>query len=97
MAAVTQKSVIDAVPKGLLIGGQWRDGSDGETIAVDDPSTGGVLTHVAAASVADGRAALDAAVAAQATGPGRHRATAASCCGRHTRRSPSAPTSSRCS
>ncbi|GGM80429.1 NAD-dependent succinate-semialdehyde dehydrogenase [Terrabacter tumescens] len=66
MAAVTQKSVIDAVPKGLLIGGQWRDGSEGETIAVDDPSNGKVLTHVAAASVADGRAALDAAVAAQA-------------------------------
>src|SRR6478735_1290906 len=66
MAAVTQKSVIDAVPKGLLIGGQWRDGSDGETIAVDDPSTGRVLTHVADASIADGAAALDAAVAAQA-------------------------------
>jgi succinate-semialdehyde dehydrogenase/glutarate-semialdehyde dehydrogenase len=66
MAAVTQKSVIDSVPKGLLIGGQWRDGSDGQTIAVDDPSSGRVLTHVAAASVADGRAALDAAVAAQA-------------------------------
>src|SRR6476659_2941551 len=65
MAAVTQKSVIDAVPKGLLIGGQWRDGSGGQTIAVDDPSSGKVLTHVAAASVADGRAALDAAVAAQ--------------------------------
>src|SRR5690349_5425370 len=65
MAAVTQKSVIDAVPKGLLIGGQWRDGGDGQTIAVDDPSTGKVLTHVAAATVADGRAALDAAVAAQ--------------------------------
>ncbi|CAN7316130.1 NAD-dependent succinate-semialdehyde dehydrogenase [Terrabacter sp. LjRoot27] len=66
MAAVTQKSVIDSVPKGLLIGGRWRDGSDGQTIAVDDPSSGRVLTHVAAASVADGRAALDAAVAAQA-------------------------------
>ena len=66
MAAVTQKSVIDSVPKGLLIGGQWRDGGDGQTIAVDDPSSGRVLTHVAAASVADGRAALDAAVAAQA-------------------------------
>jgi succinate-semialdehyde dehydrogenase / glutarate-semialdehyde dehydrogenase len=65
MAAVTQKSVIDSVPKGLLIGGRWRDGSDGQTIAVDDPSSGRVLTHVAAASVADGRAALDAAVAAQ--------------------------------
>jgi len=66
MAAVTQKSVIDSVPKGLLIGGKWRDGSDGQTIAVEDPSSGRVLTHVAAASVADGRAALDAAVAAQA-------------------------------
>jgi len=66
MAAVTQESVIESVPKGLLIGGQWRDGSEGQTIAVDDPSTGKVLTHVAAASVADGRAALDAAVAAQA-------------------------------
>ncbi|GAB2758243.1 NAD-dependent succinate-semialdehyde dehydrogenase [Terrabacter koreensis] len=65
MAAVTQKSVIDSVPKGLYIGGQWRDGGDGETIAVDDPATGKVLTHVAAATVADGRAALDAAVAAQ--------------------------------
>ncbi len=66
MGMVTQKSVIDSVPKGLLIGGQWRDGSDGRTIAVDDPSDGSVLTHVAAATVADGRAALDAAVAAQA-------------------------------
>ncbi|MFM6849337.1 MAG: NAD-dependent succinate-semialdehyde dehydrogenase [Terrabacter sp.] len=65
MSAVTQKSVIDSVPKGLYIGGQWRDGGDGQTIAVDDPSTGKVLTHVAAATVADGRAALDAAVAAQ--------------------------------
>ena len=65
MTAVTQKSVIDSVPKGLLIGGQWRDGGEGETIAVDDPSSGRVLTHVAAATVADGRAALDAAVAAQ--------------------------------
>jgi succinate-semialdehyde dehydrogenase/glutarate-semialdehyde dehydrogenase len=65
MTAVTQKSVIDSVPKGLLIGGRWRDGGDGETIAVDDPATGRVLTHVAAATVADGRAALDAAVAAQ--------------------------------
>src|SRR6476619_7947335 len=65
MAAVTQKSVIDAVPKGLLIGGQWRDGSDGETLASDCPSTGKGRTHVSAASVADGRAALDAAVAAQ--------------------------------
>jgi succinate-semialdehyde dehydrogenase/glutarate-semialdehyde dehydrogenase len=66
MSTVTQQSVIDTVPKGLLIGGAWRDASDGAMLAVDDPATGEVLTHVADATVADGTAALDAAVAAQA-------------------------------
>ena len=66
MTAVTQKSVIDAVPKGLFIAGEWRDSSDGSTLPVDDPATGEILTHVADATVDDGRAALDAAVAAQA-------------------------------
>ena len=65
MATVTQKSVLESVPTGLLIGGQWRDASGGKTLAVDDPATGEILTHVADASVADGKAALDAAVAAQ--------------------------------
>ena len=67
MAAITQQSVIESVPKGLLIAGQWREASGGATFGVDDPSTGEVLTHVADASVADGTAALDAAVAAQAS------------------------------
>jgi succinate-semialdehyde dehydrogenase/glutarate-semialdehyde dehydrogenase len=66
MAPITQQSVIESVPKGLLIAGQWRDATGGATLAVDDPATGEVLTHVANASVADGTAALDAAVAAQA-------------------------------
>ena len=63
--AITQKSLIESVPKGLLIAGRWRDGSDGRTIAVEDPSSGATLAHVADASVEDGLAALDAAVAAQ--------------------------------
>ena len=63
---MNQKQLIESVPKGLLIGGQWRDGSDGRTIAVEDPSSGATITHVADATVADGKAALDAAVAAQA-------------------------------
>lgn len=63
--ATSQKDLIDSVPTGLLIGGTWRDSSDGATIKVEDPSTGEVLTEVADASVADGKAALDAAVAAQ--------------------------------
>lgn len=65
MATVTQESVLESVPKGLLIAGRWRDASGGKTLAVDDPATGEVLTHVADASVEDGKAALDAAVAAQ--------------------------------
>ena len=63
--AVTQKALLDSVPKGLLIGGSWRDAEGGATLAVEDPSSGATLTHVADASVADGKAALDAAVAAQ--------------------------------
>jgi succinate-semialdehyde dehydrogenase/glutarate-semialdehyde dehydrogenase len=62
----TQKSLVDSVPKGLLIGGDWRDATGGATLAVEDPSNGSTLAHVADASVADGKAALDAAVAAQA-------------------------------
>ncbi|HEU5240481.1 MAG TPA: NAD-dependent succinate-semialdehyde dehydrogenase, partial [Ornithinibacter sp.] len=65
MPAPTQKSVLDAVPKQLFIGGAWRDASDGSTLAVEDPATGRTLTDVADAGVADGRAALDAAVKAQ--------------------------------
>ncbi|NYG05883.1 succinate-semialdehyde dehydrogenase/glutarate-semialdehyde dehydrogenase [Phycicoccus badiiscoriae] len=64
--ATTQKSLIESVPKGLLIGGTWRDATGGRTLAVEDPSSGATLTHVADATVADGKAALDAAVAAQA-------------------------------
>ena len=66
MTAVTEQSVLDTVPKGLFIAGEWRDSSDGSTLPVDDPATGEILTHVADATVDDGRAALDAAVAAQA-------------------------------
>jgi succinate-semialdehyde dehydrogenase/glutarate-semialdehyde dehydrogenase len=65
MPAPTQKSLLDAVPKQLLIGGSWRDATGSSTLAVEDPATGRTLTHVADATVADGRAALDAAVAAQ--------------------------------
>ncbi len=61
-----EKSVLDKTPTGLYIGGSWRDGGDGDTIDVEDPATGKVLTSVAGATVADGTAALDAAVEAQA-------------------------------
>jgi succinate-semialdehyde dehydrogenase / glutarate-semialdehyde dehydrogenase len=64
--ATTQKSLIESVPKGLLIGGSWRAAEGGATLPVEDPSSGATIARVADASVADGRAALDAAVEAQA-------------------------------
>jgi succinate-semialdehyde dehydrogenase/glutarate-semialdehyde dehydrogenase len=63
--AISQKSLIESVPKGLLIGGGWRDADGGATLPVEDPSSGATIARVADASVADGQAALDAAVAAQ--------------------------------
>ncbi len=60
-----EKAVVDAVPKGLFIGGEWRDATDGRTHGIEDPSTGRTLTDVADADADDGVAALDAAVAAQ--------------------------------
>lgn len=62
-----ERSLLDGVPTGLFVAGEWRGSSgNGGTIEVEDPSTGHVLTTIASASVEDGRAALDAAVAAQA-------------------------------
>jgi len=67
MAATDQtheQAVVDRVPKGLYIGGEWRDTS--ETLGVEDPSTGEVIAEVADAQVDDALAALAAADEAQA-------------------------------
>lgn len=47
-------------PHRMLIGGAWRDAASGETIPVEDPATGEVLTSVPAGGVQD----VDLAVAA---------------------------------
>jgi succinate-semialdehyde dehydrogenase/glutarate-semialdehyde dehydrogenase len=62
-----EAKVVDAVAKRLFINGQWVDAADGRTFDVVDPSSGGTLCAVADATPADGRAALAAAVAAQAS------------------------------
>ena len=49
----------------LFIGGEWTDAENGGTFEVRDPADGSVLCEVADATVADGRRALEAAVAAQ--------------------------------
>jgi succinate-semialdehyde dehydrogenase/glutarate-semialdehyde dehydrogenase len=67
MAIATQEqSVVQAVPRGLYIGGEWRAASGGATLPVEDPATGETLCEVADATPDDARAALDAACAAQA-------------------------------
>ncbi len=63
---MTENELLAKVPTGLFIGGEWRDSSEGSTIEVEDPATGKTLTSVASATPADGKSALDAAVAAQA-------------------------------
>ena len=63
---VSEKSLLDAVPSGLLIGGQWREASGGERFDVHDPSTGDTLTSCADGTPDDGLAALAAASEAQA-------------------------------
>jgi succinate-semialdehyde dehydrogenase/glutarate-semialdehyde dehydrogenase len=64
--APAERQVLDAVPKGLFIGGEWADASGSATLAVHDPATAEVLCEVADASPADGVAALAAAADAQA-------------------------------
>src|SRR5687767_2708709 len=66
MAATDQtheQAVVDRVPKGLYIGGEWRETN--ETLGVEDPSTGEVIAEVADATVDDALAALGAAHDAQ--------------------------------
>jgi succinate-semialdehyde dehydrogenase/glutarate-semialdehyde dehydrogenase len=61
-----ERKVLDSVPTGLLIGGEWRQAASGATTKVEDPATGEVLAEVADAGPEDGMAALTAAHEAQA-------------------------------
>jgi succinate-semialdehyde dehydrogenase / glutarate-semialdehyde dehydrogenase len=65
MTATQEKSIVDGVPRGLFIGGEWRDASGGETLDVEDPSTGEAIAAVADATPDDAKAALDACCAVQ--------------------------------
>ena len=62
-----EAALVASVPTGLLIGGQWRDASDGGTFDVHDPATGEVLATLASATSEDAVAALDAADKVQAS------------------------------
>jgi succinate-semialdehyde dehydrogenase/glutarate-semialdehyde dehydrogenase len=60
-----EQKVLDAVPRQLFIGGEWRPAVSGKTFPVEDPATGQTLVEVADGDATDAGAALDAAVAAQ--------------------------------
>ncbi|MDR6868101.1 succinate-semialdehyde dehydrogenase/glutarate-semialdehyde dehydrogenase [Microbacterium resistens] len=65
MSTQTEQALLDSIPTGLYIGGEWIDGENGATFDVQDPSTGKVIRTIADATPADGLRALDAAAAAQ--------------------------------
>ena len=89
VSAARIDAVLDAVPKGLFIGGEWLETSGG--VKVEDPSTGEVIAEVADASPEQGIEALDAAVAAaESTGRRPIHASAARSCARPSNCSPSA-------
>lgn len=66
ISAADEKRVLDLVPDQLLIGGVWKNSSDGKKFDVTDPATGKVLKTIADASYEDGQAAMAAAHEAQA-------------------------------
>jgi succinate-semialdehyde dehydrogenase/glutarate-semialdehyde dehydrogenase len=49
----------------LLIGGEWRDGATGETLAVTNPANGETIAEIAVGTPADATAACNAAAAGQ--------------------------------
>jgi succinate-semialdehyde dehydrogenase/glutarate-semialdehyde dehydrogenase len=61
----TESAAVEAAPRDLLIGGEWRDGAGRERFAVEDPATGDSLCEVADGTPEDAVAALDAAAEAQ--------------------------------
>ena len=65
MSTQTEQALLDSIPTGLFIGGEWTDAETGGTFDVQDPATGAVIRTIADATPADGKRALDAAVAAQ--------------------------------
>jgi succinate-semialdehyde dehydrogenase/glutarate-semialdehyde dehydrogenase len=62
----SERRVIDGVKKSLFIDGEWREAAGGDTMVVEDPSTGEALCEVADARPEDALAALGAASEAQA-------------------------------
>ncbi|MFT4049024.1 MAG: NAD-dependent succinate-semialdehyde dehydrogenase [Solirubrobacterales bacterium] len=63
ITAALENQVVENVPKGALIGGNWVE--NGKTLEVIDPSTGEALCEITDAGETEALAALDAAASAQ--------------------------------
>ncbi|WP_296089143.1 NAD-dependent succinate-semialdehyde dehydrogenase [uncultured Corynebacterium sp.] len=63
--SINIEEVIAKVPTQLLIGGEWRDSTSGETFDVENPATGETLATLSSANSDDAIAALEAACAVQ--------------------------------
>jgi len=61
MSNATEATLLESVPDGLFIGGEWHSAASGATLNVYDPATGEVIKTIADAGVEDGAAAMDAA------------------------------------
>jgi succinate-semialdehyde dehydrogenase/glutarate-semialdehyde dehydrogenase len=61
-----EQTVLERVPRGLLIDGEWCDAAGARKLAVEDPATGETLVEVADAQPQDAMDALGAAARAQA-------------------------------
>ena len=65
ITASDEKTLLDSIPTGLYIGGEWAPATGGRTFDVHDPATNAVIRTIADATPEDGIRALDAAAAAQ--------------------------------
>ncbi|MBV9291941.1 MAG: NAD-dependent succinate-semialdehyde dehydrogenase [Frankiales bacterium] len=65
MDKAREQQVLELVPTGAFVGGEWRAGASGATFEVEDPATQEPLISVADGTPADATAALDAACAVQ--------------------------------
>ena len=66
MVDTAEATLLDSVPDGLFIGGEWAPAISGATLKVYDPATGEMIKAIASAGVEDGAAAMNAAVNAAA-------------------------------
>jgi succinate-semialdehyde dehydrogenase/glutarate-semialdehyde dehydrogenase len=62
MSSATETTLLESVPDGLFIGGEWSPAIAGSTLNVYDPATGESIKTIANGGVEDGAAAMDSAV-----------------------------------